>query len=159
VALPDGSIAKVKVDFDTIEKLGKVSREVYGLAGVVQHGASTLPDDAFHVFPERGTAEVHLATGFQNMIYESKHFPGELKAEIYEHLKEKLAEERKPEETDEQFYYKTRKKAFGPFKEKIWNIGAERIEKIGAELEERFDSLFTKLNAVNTAGHVSKWVG
>jgi len=126
---------------------------------VVQHGASTLPDDAFHVFTERGTAEVHLATGFQNMIYESEHFPAGLKDEMYAHLKEQHSNERKEEETDEQFYYKTRKKGFGPFKEKMWNMGADRIEKIGAELEERFDSLFTKLNAVNTAGHVKKWVG
>ncbi|MEK7679666.1 MAG: aldolase, partial [Deltaproteobacteria bacterium] len=44
VVLPDGAIAKLKVDFDTNEKLSKLTRKSYGLAGVVQHGASTLPD-------------------------------------------------------------------------------------------------------------------
>ncbi|OGV97634.1 MAG: aldolase, partial [Nitrospinae bacterium RIFCSPHIGHO2_02_39_11] len=41
VPLPDGSIAKIKLDFDTLEKLSKVAREGYGLSGAVQHGAST----------------------------------------------------------------------------------------------------------------------
>lgn len=159
VVLPDGTIAKVKVDFDTIERLTKVAREEYGLAGVVQHGASTLPDDAFHIFPEKGTAEVHLATGFQNMIYDSPAFPQELKDEIYRYLKDKLSGEWKEGQTEEQFIYKTRKKGFGPFKEKIWNIPAERRQKIGSELEDRFDYLFKKLNAVDTVDVVKKWVG
>lgn len=159
VALPDGTIAEVKVDFDTIEKLNRVARESYGLGGVVQHGASTLPEDAFHHFVERGACEVHLATGFQNMIYESEAFPASLKAEMYKYIDDNLSGERKEGDTDEQFYYKTRKKAFGPFKEKVWALDPERKRQIGAELEERFDLLFTKLNAVNTTGYVSKWVG
>ncbi len=159
VPLPDGTIAKVKVDFDTIEKLSKISRAAYGLAGVVQHGASTLPDDAFDLFPARSAAEVHLATGFQNMVYDSANFPAALKKEIYGHLMSKCAGERKKEDTDEQFIYKTRKKGFGPFKEKMWNMGEGAKAAIGKELEDRFDMLFRKLNAVKTAGHVKKWVG
>lgn len=159
VPLPDGTVAKVKVDFDAIEKLSKISRASYGLAGVVQHGASTLPDDAFDLFPKKSAAEVHLATGFQNMVYDSAHFPAALKKEIYAHLMAKCGDERKKEDTDEQFIYKTRKKGFGPFKEKIWNMGDGPKAAIGKELEDRFDMLFRKLNAVNTAGHVKKFVG
>lgn len=158
VPLPDGTVAAVKVDFDTIEKLSKISREVYGLSGAVQHGASTLPDDAFDIFPKRGTAEVHLATGFQNMIYDSPAFPAALKKEIYAHLLTKHADEKKASDTEEQFIYKTRKKGFGPFKERMWNIDAGAKARIGAELEERFEMLFKKLNAVNTVEHVKKWV-
>jgi len=158
VPLPDGTVARVKVDFDTIERLSKAAREAYGLSGAVQHGASTLPDDAFDIFPKRGTAEVHLATGFQNMIYDSSSFPPELKKEIYAYLLSKHADERKPSDTEEQFIYKTRKKGFGPFKERIWNIDAGRRARIGAELEERFEMLFKKLNAVDTVGYVKKWV-
>ena len=58
---------------------GIVARE-YGLAGAVQHGASTLPDELFHRFPEVETAEIHLATGFQNALYEHPAFPAELYA-------------------------------------------------------------------------------
>ncbi|MBI5560964.1 MAG: class II fructose-bisphosphate aldolase [Deltaproteobacteria bacterium] len=159
VVLPDGTMAKVKVDFNTIENLSGVARREYGLAGIVQHGASTLPDDAFGIFPKRGAAEVHLATGFQNMTYDSPAFPEALKKEIYDYLKDKGADEKKEGETEEQFIYKTRKKGFGPFKEKIWNIPSKNRENIGLELEERFTLLFKKLNVVNTAALVKKHVG
>ncbi|NUQ21233.1 MAG: aldolase, partial [Gemmatimonadaceae bacterium] len=64
VVLADGSIADVAIDFNTLETLSKVARDDYGLAGAVQHGASTLPDSAFHNFPKLEVAEIHLATNF-----------------------------------------------------------------------------------------------
>ncbi|MDO8140493.1 MAG: class II fructose-bisphosphate aldolase, partial [Candidatus Brocadiales bacterium] len=67
VPLPDGTIAKVKLDFDTLKNLSRVAIDEYGISGAVQHGASTLPADAFDKFPETATSEVHLATEFQNM--------------------------------------------------------------------------------------------
>lgn len=159
VVLPDGTIAKVKVDFDTIERLSKAARASYGLGGVVQHGASTLPDEAFHMFVQRGAVEVHLATGFQNMVYDSPAFPQALKDDIYRHLIEKHSDEKKASDTEEQFIYKTRKKGFGPFKERIWTIDEPRREKICKELESRFDLYFEQLNAKNTAQYVKKHVG
>src|SRR3990167_733371 len=159
VVMPDGTIAKVKVDFDTIERLSNLARKAYGLAGVVQHGASTLPDEAFDIFPRRGTAEVHLATGFQNIIYDSEAFPKALKDEIYRYLAENRAAEKKEGETDEQFIYKTRKRGFGLFKEKIWNIPVKTRTEIGRDLEERFSLLFKKLNSVNTRPLVKKYIG
>src|SRR3990172_8386819 len=120
--LPDGTIAKVKLDFYTLYKISTAARQEYGLSGAVQHGASTLPDDAFHRFPETGTSEVHLATGFQNMTYDSKSFPADFSEEIYSHLREKCADEKKQGESDEQFIYKPRKKGFGPFKERFWPL-------------------------------------
>lgn len=158
VPLPDGTVAKVKLDFDTLEKISKVARDQYGLSGAVQHGASTLPDEAFHRFPETTTSEVHLATGFQNMTYDSKAFPNEFKEEIYNHLRQAFAEEKKDGESDEQFIYKTRKKGFGPFKEKFWTLPEEVIQAIGQELEDKFDFLFKKLNAVNNYDIVLKFV-
>ena len=77
VVLADGSIADVKLDFHTLEDLSVVARKEYGLAGAVQHGASTLPDAAFHHFPRTETAEIHLATNFQNMLYDG--IPTELR--------------------------------------------------------------------------------
>ena len=118
-----------------------------------------MPDEALDIFTRRGTAEVHLATGFQNLTYDSPAFPGDLKKDIYRYLEENLRDERKPGMTDEQFYYQTRKKAFGPFKERIWNMDPERRKKIGGELEDRFDLIFDKLNDRGTKGHVRKYVG
>jgi len=158
VPLPDGTIAKVKLDFDTLEKISTAARQEYGLSGAVQHGASTLPDDAFHRFPETGTSEVHLATGFQNMTYDSKSFPADFREEIYSHLREKCADEKKQGESDKQFIYKTRKKGFGPFKERFWTLPEPVKKAIGQELEEKLDFLFKKLKVVNTYAIVTKYV-
>ncbi|TET46745.1 MAG: aldolase [Dehalococcoidia bacterium] len=158
VVLPDGAIASVELDFDTLKVLSKIAREEYGMGGAVQHGASTLPDEAFHLFPEVGTAEVHLATGFQNIIYDSPYFPPELMQTINRHLLQQYSDERKSGDTEEQFLYKTRKRAFGDFKKETWDIPPDNLKGIGDALEERFTQLFQKLIVVDTVGLVKKYV-
>ena len=156
VVLEDGSIAEVALDLDTLETLSKVARKRYGLAGAVQHGASTLPDTAFHNFPKRETAEIHLATNFQNMLYD--HLPGALRNEIYAWLRENAKDERKPTDTDEQFFYKTRKKALGPFKRKLWDLPADVQGTLAKAYDEKFRFLFEQLAIGKTAAHVAKYV-
>ncbi len=157
IVLPNGSIAQIKLDFSTLKTLSEIACKEFGLAGAVQHGASTLPPEAFHKFVECQTAEVHLATEFQNMIYESKHFPVALKNRIYEWLKINAAGEAKQGETEEQFLYKTRKKALGPFKKEIMGLPQETRDAIAAELENKFDFLFKQLSAVNNRALVNKY--
>jgi fructose/tagatose bisphosphate aldolase len=156
VPLADGTIAKVKIDFDVLGKMSEVARSRYGMAGAVQHGASTLPDEAFDRFPAVGTAEIHLATGFQNIIYDSASFPKELREKIYGYLKKDLKEEWKEKDTEEQFIYKTRKKGCGPFKLEMWNLPASAVQKLGAELEKQFSFLFDKLKVNGTYDVVQK---
>jgi fructose/tagatose bisphosphate aldolase len=158
VPLADGSVAQVKLDFETLEKLSEVARSRYGLSGAVQHGASTLPDEAFDRFPAIGTAEIHLATGFQNIIYDSAHFPAALREKIYEYLRREMKGERKEKDTEEQFIYKTRKKGFGPFKQELWQLPQETLKQISQELENQFTFLFKKLNVVNTQAIVQQQV-
>jgi fructose-bisphosphate aldolase class II len=156
VVLSDGSIADVKLDLDTLERLSKVARDEYGLSGAVQHGASTLPDTAFNNFPKRETAEIHLATNFQNMLYD--HCPTSLRDEIYGWLRENAKDERKTQDSDEQFFYKTRKKALGPFKKKFWEMPGDVKSKLGAEYDRKFGFLFEQLAIGDTAKHVAKYV-
>ncbi len=156
VMLSDGTMAKVKLDFETLRVLSEEARDKYGMAGAVQHGASTLPADAFGKFPEVGTAEVHLATEFQNMVYESKHFPKDLKDKIYEWINKNLASEHKSGQTDEQFIYSARKKALGPFKKDIMGLSQLTRDAITKDIEARFDFLFEKLNVKNTQDLVLK---
>jgi fructose/tagatose bisphosphate aldolase len=158
VPLPDGTVAEVNLDFDTLENLSRISRDSYGLAGAVQHGASTLPQNLFHKFPELETAEIHLATDFQNMTYSSSLFPNDFKEEIYTHLRKKFVAEKKDGETDEQFIYKTRKKGFGEFKSEFWNLPKEIREGIGKELENKTDFLFDQLAVKNTQADIIKTV-
>lgn len=156
VVLPDGSIAQVKLDFGTLEELSRVARERYGLSGAVQHGASTLPDEAFHNFPRTETAEIHLATNFQNMLYDA--LPAALRSEIYAWLDENARDERKPTDTDEQFYYKTRKKALGPFKRRLWELPADLRENLRSEYERKFAFLFSQLGVAGTREMVERYV-
>ena len=157
MVLPDGTIAKVNLDFATLKNLSKLAREEFGLAGAVQHGASTLPNEMFYKFPEIETAEIHLATQYQNMIYENSSFPSELKDKIYGWLRKELVAEKKEGQQDAQFIYKTRKKAFGPFKKDILGL-AENIRKaIAKEIEEEFNFLFDKLKVANTKDLIAKY--
>jgi fructose/tagatose bisphosphate aldolase len=158
VPLPDGRIAEAKLDLETLGELSRIAREEYGMAGAVQHGASTLPDEAFHNFPAKGCAEIHLATAFQNMVYDSALFPPELRAEMESLVEERFAGERKEGQTREQFLYKTRKKAFGPLKGRLWGMPAEVRDGIMAELEGRFAFLFEKLAATGTGAAVRSLV-
>jgi fructose/tagatose bisphosphate aldolase len=158
VVMPDGSIAKVKLDFDTLKTLGEIARSEFGIGGVVQHGASTLPEEAFHKFAECQTLEVHLATQFQNMIYDSRHFPDDLRTRMYEWIRANLQSEKKEGQTDEQFIYTARKKALGPFKKEIMGLPENVRGAIAAELQDKFDFLFRQLNAVNNKDIVLKYI-
>ena len=156
VVMADGSIADVKLDFQTLEELSRVSRDEYGLAGAVQHGASTLPPSAFDNFPKTGTCEIHLATNFQNLLYDC--MPGELRKEIYAWLDANAKDERKPKDSDEQFYYKTRKKALGPFKRQLWDLDGPTAAKLATEYDKVFGFLFEKLAVIGTAPLVKEHI-
>ncbi|MGW8272928.1 MAG: class II fructose-bisphosphate aldolase, partial [Thermodesulfovibrionales bacterium] len=150
VVLPDGSLAKVKIDFDTLRVLSDLARKEFGLSGAVQHGASTLPEDAFHKFREVGTAEVHLATGFQNIIYDSSRLPAAFREKIYDFIKAEYSGEKKEDQTDEQFIYSTRKKGFGPLKRDWWTLPDEVRRPIMDELAGKFELLFRELGVINS---------
>ncbi|GBD31242.1 hypothetical protein HRbin33_00190 [bacterium HR33] len=158
VVLPDGSIAEVRLDLDALRALSREATERYGLAGAVQHGASTLPEDAFGKFPEYGACEIHLATNFQNLVLDHPALPAELKQEIRSWVLEHCAGERKASDTEEQFLYKSRKKALGPFKAKLWNLPEPVREAISRDLEARFGFLFDQLRVNGTGELVEKYV-
>jgi hypothetical protein len=101
---------------------------------------------------------VHLATGFQNIIFDSPYFPKELLDRIYRYLRDKYASEMKQGDTSEQFLYKTRKRAFGDFKKELWNLSGENLRGIGNTLEERFSLLFRKLKVAGTVDLVGRFV-
>jgi fructose-bisphosphate aldolase, class II len=155
VPLPRGGVAEVKLDFATLERLSTVARE-YGLAGAVQHGASTLPDELFHRFPEVETAEIHLATGFMNLLYDHPRFPAALKREIEAWIEQNTRDEWKPDESREQSLYKTRKKALGTFKRQLWELPTR--DEILADQERKIGFLMDQLAVPGTAEAVARSV-
>jgi fructose/tagatose bisphosphate aldolase len=156
VVLPDGSLAQVAIDFDVLKALSEKARRSYGMGGAVQHGASTLPESAFHKFVDAGTCEVHLATAFQSLIIEHEAVPKALRHEMHEWLNANAADERKPTDTDAQFFYKARKNAVGPFKKQFWTLPADARGAIRASLEKTFSFLFGQLGIGGTADVVRR---
>jgi fructose/tagatose bisphosphate aldolase len=158
VVLPDGTMADVKIDLQALAALSVAAREQYGLAGAVQHGASTLPSNAFGNFPRIETAEIHLATNFQNMVFDHPKLPADLRERIRAWVDENAAGERKSGDTNEQFYYKARKKAIGPFKRELWSLAEDVRAAIAGDLERTFAFLFEQLNVNGTADHINRFV-
>jgi fructose/tagatose bisphosphate aldolase len=156
VVLPDGTVGMVAVDFSVHERLGAIARREYGLAGTVQHGASTLPDELFHRFREVETAEIHLATGFQNLLYDHPAFPAELRDEIDRWCFANALDERKDGQTDEQFVYTTRKKTIGPFKRQLWDLATK--DEILAAQRTKIDFLFRELGVDGSRSMVDRYI-
>lgn len=155
---PDGTVQRVQIDFETLRTISRVAREEYGLAGAVQHGASTLPAEFFGHFPDHDCAEIHLATEFQNMVFDHPAFPLPLKRAVERWLFERAADQRKRGETESQFLYKNRKLAIGAFKEQVWNLPEGTREAIRGTLQKKFAFLFEKLRVTNTRDVVARYV-
>lgn len=154
IPLPDGTVAKVKLDFNVLKSIGEVARKKYGLSGTVQHGASTLPEELFDKFPENNCSEIHLATGFQNIMFDLA--PQSFKEEIYKFIEENFKDEWKEGMTKEQFLYKSRKRGLGPFKYQWWTL--KNKEEILDALEKKFEFLFEKLKVFGTKEYTDKYI-
>ncbi len=155
---PDGTVQRVAIDFSALERISKVAREEYGMAGAVQHGASTLPPELFGKFPDHDCAEIHLATEFQNMVYDHPALPRPLRLAVERWVFENMADQKKPGETPSQFLYKNRKQAIGHFKEHFWNLPQGTRDSIAAALEKKFLFLFETLRIAGTRAIVDRWV-
>jgi len=158
VVLPDGSIAEVKLDLKALAALSQAAQRDYGTAGAVQHGASTLPSNAFGNFPRVEACEIHLATNFQNIVYDHPKFPAELRKRMYAWVDDNAQGDRKADDSEEQFYYKARKKAIGPFKEECWSLPQGVRDAIAADLERTFRFLFEQLNVNGTDVLVDRFI-
>jgi fructose/tagatose bisphosphate aldolase len=155
---PDGKVQRVSIDFEVLRTISKVAREEYGLAGAVQHGASTLPPELFGEFPNHDCAEIHLATEFQNIVYDHPSLPPPLRRAVERWLFEKMGDQKKRNETESQFLYKNRKLAIGPFKENFWNLPEGTREAIRESLEKKFAFLFEKLRVAGTRELVARYI-
>ena len=158
VVLPDGSIAKVQLDLEALKALSQDARSKYGLGGAVQHGASTLPQEAFSQFPACEAVEIHLATNFQTIVMDHPALPQDLRREVNEWVKTEAKEEWKKGDSEEQFLYKSRKKAIGPFKRQFWDLPEDIRARVGADLEKTFTFLFEQLRVKGTRAMTDKYV-
>lgn len=156
IPMADGKIADVKLDFSVLKDIGEVARGHYGLGGAVQHGASTLPNELFGKFVKANALEIHLATGFQNIVFNT--MPENLREEMEIWVTKNLSNEREADMTDRQFIYKSRKKALGTFKKQLWELPDIDKKPILDALEKQFSYLFEKLNVINTKEVVERYI-
>ncbi len=156
VPLPGGNLAAITPDFSVLHDIGFVARKKYGLGGAVQHGASTLAIEHFSKFVEAQTLEIHLATAFQNIVFEN--MPQELRVEMYKWLEDSQKASWQEGWSKEQFIYKARKKALGFFKEKLWRLTDEEKRPTLQKLRENFTAIFENLGVFNTKDIVAKYI-
>ena len=155
--IPDaqGNLQNVNVDFNVLNNIG-IAAKRYGLAGTVQHGASTLPIGLFNHFPKNHTVEIHLATGFQNTMF--KYLPTNLVQKMDQWILTNLQTKKKPEWTEQQFIYKMRKKTLGQFKKELWSLNQENKEPVFTALNNQLEQIFSALNVFKTRNILDKYI-
>ncbi|WP_439496259.1 class II fructose-bisphosphate aldolase [Bosea sp. (in: a-proteobacteria)] len=149
--LPDGTLAPVNVDYELLRTISTICRTEFDMAGAVQHGASTLPGEQLARFPAAEAVEIHLALGFNNLIFDHPSLPQALKDQIRDYTFAHHAAERAPGETDAQFFYNTRKKSWKVMKQPFWEMPAQTQAEIMASLQTMFRNMFTWMNVGNTS--------
>jgi fructose/tagatose bisphosphate aldolase len=152
----DGAFQHMEVDFKLLKEIGDLARTKFHLGGPVQHGASTLPDNMFREFVKAGTLEVHLSTGFQNVIFDT--MPADLREEMYRWDDTNALQDRQTDWTEFQFQYKTRKKALGPFKERLWCLPEDEKLPIVQALEKYVTIIFDQLHIADTRDLVKRYI-
>lgn len=110
----------------------------------VQHGASTLPKDYFPLFPAMHVAEIHLATGFQDMVWDTIEKED---AALFQKMKnlvlEKLGDKVAKHETEAIGLVKERKNITQYVKRDL--LLSPAIPAIEQALEKEFTTIFHSL--------------
>ena len=147
----DGKLAPVTVDYALLKTISDICRESFNMGGAVQHGASTLPGAQLAKFPGTGTVEIHLALGFNNLIFDHLSLPQALKDQIRDYTFANHAHERGPDDNDTQFFYNSRKKAWKVMKKPFWDMPIQAQEEIMTSLQAMFRDMFTWMNVGGTS--------
>ena len=156
VPLPGGGVAEVKLDFEVLRALGELARS-YGLAGAVQHGASTLPDELFHRFPDGRDGRDPPRHRLPERALRPPGLPGGAdERDLRVGPGQNAADERKAGQAEDQFLYSSRKKAIGPFKRALWDL--ETKDEILASQGAKMSFLFDQLKVPGTMELVERYV-
>lgn len=153
---PDGTLAPVNVEYSVLSTITSICQKEFRMAGAVQHGASTLRGDQLSQMPANGAIEVHLALGFNNLIFDHPSLPQAMKDEIRDYTFKHHSHERAAGETDAQFVYNLRKKAWKIMKQRFWDLPENIQADVMASLQKMFSDMFTWMNIQNTRELVAK---
>jgi len=145
---PDGEpLDEVPLDFTAHHDLYMKAKDPLQSAEhilSVQHGASTLPKRYFSLFPAMHVAEVHLATGFQNVVWEVlESHDKDLYKKLETMTKEKFAEKIAKHKTAAIGFMKERKRVTEFVKRDL--LLSSSVEEIEKALQQEFSTLFNSL--------------
>jgi fructose/tagatose bisphosphate aldolase len=154
---PDGSRATPALDFSVLRDLSAACRR-HGIAGTVQHGASTLPEELFGEFPKNDAVEIHLATELQRIVFDHPKLPKDLRRKAERWVEETRPPEWKAGQTPAQNFEKAVKRSWGPLKRDFWDLPPDALQAIMASLEARFQRTFTLLGVNGTRKIVDQFV-
>ena len=163
VVNPDGSLGRMQLDTDLVKHLSDAARTEFGLAGLVQHGASTLQIEQLAQLKAHGVIEVHLATGIQNIIFDHLAFPQDLRAHIQaELLKPETGPEGDRKSSSDSFspaqqFYNARWAAWGPLKRELWSLPESAWSEICVSLDEWFGQIFQALGVTGQSQHLATY--
>lgn len=139
----NGKNVSMPIDLELVGNLG-ITAKKFGVAGIVQHGASTLPIDILSQLSSKNVVEAHLSTGWQNIFFDN--LSESLKQEMYGYIRSNFMGESKSIWSETEAIYRLRKKVLGPFKEKIWSMTIEEKAPILEAWREFANQLFVAFN-------------
>lgn len=156
---PDGTIKQTTIDLELLRRLSQTARQEYGLAGAVQHGASTLSWKQLAAIPATGCVEVHLSTQLQNLVFDHPAFPADFRRDIRRLVLTTFGPKRQAGQSDAQVVYRQRKFAWGEFRRRFWTFDRDAEEAIGRTLEIHCRQVFDALGVSGTRSTVNRLIG
>lgn len=143
----DGRHVRMPLDLGLARQLADVARAA-GFGGIVQHGASTLEADQFAALPDAGIIEVHLATNLQNLVFDSPHFPPELRERMRDDaLASSVGAAERGAETGatdpETAFRQKRWSMWGPYKQELLSLSAETRHELAEGVADWAAELFS----------------
>lgn len=156
-----GKSLRMPLDVELARQLADVAQS-YGFGGVVQHGASTLQLDQFASLPGCGVVEVHLATNLQDLVFDSPHFPADLRAHMTAAALQAAeggvqAAERGADtsgNTAAQVFRQQRWSMWGPYKAQLLNLDPEVRTKLAGAVADWAGQLMGAFQLAGRAGEV-----
>jgi hypothetical protein len=145
--LADGSFGDMPIDFALIGLLSQTCRDLFELAGCVQHGASMLSMEKIAKLPTACCIEVHLAAAFLNAVFDN--LPQVLVEEADVWAKKNFAGEWKSGWSEAQFLHHARRYPIGPFKQSWWDA-EECHQAVRDAVYDCALGYFTALRVVDT---------
>ena len=164
IVQPDGAPGCMEMDIDLAADLSRQARAL-GLAGLVQHGASTLSLDDLARLPAAGVVEVHLATQIQNIAFDHPAFPPALLNQMRERLVTSAREAegdrtigREPMSEAQRFYH-SRWTAWGLFRAELLDLSEGILQPITQSLGAWVGAIFRALRVDGCAERVRAYAG